>query len=206
VRDGILGILRHAKPGKTRRKEILKKADQQLKQGISERHEVKAQATIVRHCLDAFMDELEDEIRQNEVEYLSSGDPVEFDYDAITFFVAPEVAYRLGDTLRIITFKTGKAEYLDEESLRLKAGGLSCWGKVVLEWEQEIEVVEGFLRDGCLEASRSFSDDDLDLFLSDVASVVAEFSASESPHDFPARPNWRACRFCPFVGICESAQ
>jgi hypothetical protein len=134
---------------------------------------------------------------------MTSGEPFEFVYNKLNMMVLPELVLDKGDFVQVINWKTGQIRWHNEESLRLRAGGLTCWARCALKnFTKDVGVSEIYLRDSCLEQGITLEDSEIKTFLDEAKRIRNEYSKSELMKDFPASPNSGACKFCQFKGIC----
>jgi len=207
VRDILLGLVEAGEADAVDVEGCLKDAHVILAKSLENDLDVKAQLTIVKQCLVAFVSAELAEIRKTTRLYTSTGNPVEFSYDGLSIMAAPELVLDRGKAVEILSFKTGSSSFREARESLLHAAGLTAWGRSVLGClDRPIVVTEIFLREDCLRIDQCLSDHEMREFVRDARATAAEYSASAKIRDFPARPDVKRCRFCDFTSACPEWQ
>ena len=202
VRRTIRDLLSGTDAPRDRLDAFLGDIDQELSSMIDAEVEAKTQFLIVEKCLSNFANIVFPEIEQLPRLYVTDGNPVEFTYHEFTIWALPEVVLDRGESIDIISWRTGKADFRNHNEGWLKAGGLTCWARSELkEHQRPVVVTDIYLRD-LSKFTNSFTDSELRQFVAQAKDTALSYSASARIRDFPAQPSLSTCYFCSFKSIC----
>ena len=165
------------------------------------------QMSIIGLCLENFFDYHVSIFSEHDVVHVSSGEPVEFVYDRMSIMAVPEVVLDEQDHIRIVNWRTGSSQYRALDDVRLRAGGLTCWSRSVLQCvDRPTLITDIYLREPDGVFDEVLSDSDVRRFVEESRAVSNEYASSAKVRDFPARPSHENCRFCDFATICPERQ
>jgi hypothetical protein len=162
-----------------------------------------SEVSIVEACVRGFEKAILPSAAKGAILHVSDGNPIEFVYDELRIFVMPELVIETHDAIEIFVWRTGDPRYRRNRDHWLKAGGLTCYGRVVLQQlHKPIKVTEVYLQPPIQQFPIVHDDGDLKAFVEEARSVASLYTISEKIKDFPAQPSAQTCRFCPFTTIC----
>lgn len=202
VRTTVSSILKEGAWHPKQLPKIIKGCEKHLETTLKDPQKAAAESSIVTACLTGFAKDVLPDLKDGKVVYVTDGNPVEFIYDGLTFFVHPEVAIRRAKKIEIYNWRSGSAGFHRDGEFRLKAGGLTCWARAVLkEVTKPVVVYDYYLRD-LIKFEVTLSDDEVREFVAQAKDVSKRYGVSARIADFPSRPDWSTCRWCNFKVIC----
>lgn len=203
VRKIVLGIARTPDAGPESIARAVSECEVVFQKASLPEHVTAEQMTIVQTCVQSFVDDVVPDIVDATLLHAYSGRPAEFTYDRLSMMCLPELVLDAGDVIDVLAFKTGSSSFRSQHELRLRAGGLTCWARSALRVvDRPIRVSEVYLRERGEKYSTELSDADVREFIRAARDTARQYSASAKIRDFPAKPDWSSCRFCPYQEIC----
>lgn len=178
-----------------------------LRKEITEESDVNSELSIIEICLYNFITHMHHVFRNYEIIYSSSENFKEFVYKNLNIMCQPELTFNRNNDSEIVIWRTGQSVYRNEDDFKLRAFGLTCWGRTALGIiSKPITVTEIYLRDDCLQYDIQLTDVDITCYHKLACETVDAYSSSAKIRNFPAKPDINTCRFCNFTSICIDYQ
>ena len=207
VRGAIRRVLHSGNFEREGLSELLGEVAQQMDAMLGDPISASEQMFIVELCLRNFFSHHLSRFSEHRIVHISNGDPVEFVYDSMSIMAVPEVVVDEQDQIRIFNWRTGSPQYRSSDDIRLRAGGLTCWSRSVLNYvERPTVITDIYLREPHAVYEKEMSDAEIRHFVEESREISAKYAVSAKVRDFPAQPSQSNCRFCSFVGICPEHQ